>query len=233
MSTRDRSADPRGCGADVAAYALGALEPAEAEAFRAHLKTCAACREELAAFTAVVDVLPMAATQHRAPRRLRRKVMAAVEHDARARGDQPRRRRRSALGQRVSRPVLAVGALVVAAVIAVGAIVIGNSGSSTRVFEAKVIGERGSAKVAVTDGRAHLIVRDFSPPPAGKVYEVWLSRSGQKPTPTGVLFTVTPSGDNNVDVGKVHGADAVLVTPEPKGGSPGPTHTPVIDAPLS
>jgi anti-sigma-K factor RskA len=233
MSTRDRSADPRGCGDDVAAYALGALDPAEAEAFRAHLKTCAACREELAAFKTVVDVLPMGAPQHRAPRRLRRRVMSAVEHDVRERGGQPERRRRPALGRLVSRPVLALGALVVAAVIAVGAIVIGNSGSSTRVFDAKVIGERGSAKVAVTDGRAHLIVRDFSPPPAGKVYEVWLSRSGQKPTPTGVLFTVTPSGDNNVDVGRVHGADAVLVTPEPKGGSPGPTHTPVIDAPLS
>ena len=232
MSPADRSADVRRCGGDVAAYALGALEPTEVEAFRARLKTCAACRKDLAAFKEVVDVLPMSAPQHHAPRRLRRKVMAAVKQDARARGAQPRRR--TVLGRRISRPVLAGGALLAAAVIAVGVIVIGNSGSgSTRVFNAKVIGERGSAKVAVTGGRAQLIVRDFSPPPAGKLYEVWLSRTGQKPTPTGVLFSVTKSGDSDVDVGRLRGANAVLVTPEPPGGSPAPTHTPVIAAQLS
>ena len=62
---------------------------------------------------------------------------------------------------------------------------------------------------------------------------MWLSRGGQKPTPTGVLFSVTPSGDSNVDVGKLHGLDTLLVTPEPTGGSSAPTHTPVIDAKLS
>ena len=100
----------------------------------------------------------MAAPQHRAPRRVRRRVLAAVQQDAHARGGEAHRRRWS-----ISRPALAVGALLAVVVIAVGAIVIGNSGSSTRVFAAKVIGERGSAKVAVTDGRAHLIVRDFAP----------------------------------------------------------------------
>jgi len=228
MSPQDRSADVRGCGSDVAAYALGALDTAEAEAFRVHLKTCAACREDLAAFQEVVDVLPMAAPQHRAPRRVRRRVLATVRQDAQARGGQVPRRRWS-----ISRPALAVGALLAVVVIAVGAIVIGNSGSSTRVFAAKVTGERGSAKVAVTDGRAHLIVRDFSPPPAGKVYEVWLTRGTQKPTPTGVLFSVTASGDSDVDVGKLHGLDTLLVTPERNGGASAPTHTPVIAAKLS
>jgi hypothetical protein len=228
MSPADRSPHVRGCGDDVAAYALGALDPAEAEEFRAHLKTCAACREDLAAFKDVVDVLPIGVAQHRAPRRLRRRVLTAVQDDTRSRGAAPQRRRWSS-----SRPALAIGALAAAVVIAVGAIAISNSGSSTRVFAAQVTGERGSAKVAVTNGRAQLIVHNFSPPPAGKIYEVWLSRTGQKPTPTGVLFSVTSSGDSNVNVGDVHGADAVLVTPEPAGGSSAPTHTPVISAKLS
>ena len=38
----------RDCGADAAAYVLGSLERSEAEAFRAHLQTCAVCRDEVA-----------------------------------------------------------------------------------------------------------------------------------------------------------------------------------------
>ncbi len=225
MSRADRSEGVRGCGGDVAAYALGALDPVEAEEFRAHLKTCAACREDLAAFSEVVDVLPMGVTQHTAPRRLRRRVLTAVADDARAAGAEPQRRPRT-----FWRPMLALGGLV-AVVIVFGTIAIVNSGSSsTRVFAAQVAGERGSAKVAVTDGRAQLIVHNLSPPPAGKIYEVWLTRGERKPTPTGVLFDVT---SGNVDVGRLNGLDTLLVTPERAGGSSHPTHTPVISAKLS
>lgn len=226
MSRADRSEGVRGCGGDVAAYALGALDPAEAEELQAHLKTCAACREDLAAFSEVVDVLPMGVAQHRAPRRLRRRVLAAVADDAKTLRAEPRRRPRT-----FWRPMLALGALAAAVVIVVGTIAIVNSGSSsTRVFAAQVTGEQGSAKVAVTDGRAQLIVRNLSPPPAGKIYEVWLTRGERKPTPTGVLFNVT---SGNVDVGRLNGLDTLLVTPERAGGSSHPTHTPVISAKLS
>ena len=49
------------CGGDAAAYALGALDRQEADAFRAHLESCVVCRDELAAFRPVVDQLPMTA----------------------------------------------------------------------------------------------------------------------------------------------------------------------------
>ena len=64
---------PHQCGEDVAAYALGALEPAEAERFAAHLGTCTVCRDELESFRSVVDVLPMTAPQFKASSRLRRR----------------------------------------------------------------------------------------------------------------------------------------------------------------
>jgi hypothetical protein len=49
-----------------------------------------------------------------------------------------------------------------------------------------------------------------------------------------VLFSVTRSGDSDVEVpGSLRGVSAVLVTPEPAGGSKAPTHAPVITAPLS
>jgi anti-sigma factor RsiW len=51
------------CGNEAAAYALGALEPAEAKAFARHMESCAVCRDEVAAFALVVDALPLAAPQ--------------------------------------------------------------------------------------------------------------------------------------------------------------------------
>ncbi len=238
MSPADRSADARGCGrnGDVAAYALGALDPAEVEQFRTHLESCAACRDDLAGFRQVVDVLPMAPPQHPVPRRLRRRVLTAVRNDARRLQQGERPHRRLPIAQRLPRPALALAALLAVAAIIVGGIELGSRSGSppTRVFQAKVTGERGSAKVKVTGGHAQLIVRDFSPPPPGKIYEVWLSRTGHNPTPTGVLFSVTASGDSDVDVPEsVHGVDALLVTPEPAGGSSAPTHAPVIAAKLS
>ncbi len=231
MSPSDHSTD-RPCGGDVAAYALGALEPAEAEAFRAHLQTCDDCRQELAALQRVVDVLPLAATQVQTPRRLRRRVLSEVRDDARARGGESTRRRPD-LFSRLPRSVLALGTAVLIAAIVVGGIAISNSGNGPRVIAAQVTGEHGTAKVAITNGHGQLILHQFSPPPHGKVYEVWFTRKGSKPIPTGVLFSVTSSGNSNVNVGDVHGVKALLVTPEPSGGSSAPTHTPVISAELS
>src|SRR5947209_19167082 len=81
------------CGADAAAYVLGALEPAEASAFRAHLATCAICRDEVSAFGAVVDALPLGAPPHTPPRALKRRVMATVRSEVKASeaARQPRR----------------------------------------------------------------------------------------------------------------------------------------------
>ncbi|MGH2892675.1 MAG: zf-HC2 domain-containing protein, partial [Solirubrobacteraceae bacterium] len=50
---RDSTPQSRECGDDVAAYALGALAAAEADAFLRHLDACAVCRDELASFEEV------------------------------------------------------------------------------------------------------------------------------------------------------------------------------------
>lgn len=232
------AAGKRGCGGDVAAYALGALEPHEAEALRAHLETCAICRDELAAFTQVVDALPMSAPQHPVPRRVRRRVLTTVRNEARARS---RREggRRSPLAERLStqRLVVALGAvLAVIALVLVG-IEIGGSGAgkpATRVYAAQVTGLPGSAEVRVSSGQAELIVRHFPPPPSGKIYEVWVARQGGVPAPTGALFSVGSSGSSDVALPTdLSGVKLVLVTPEPDGGTRIPTHAPVITARLS
>ena len=98
MSDRDRTTDRRECGGDVAAYALGALDAAEADAFRRHLESCSVCQEELTAFQHVVHELPLAAAPHKAPSAIRRRVMREVNADARARAAHPPDRRAARAG---------------------------------------------------------------------------------------------------------------------------------------
>ncbi len=233
MSGTDRSSHVRGCGEDVAAYALGALDPAETEGFRAHLDTCIVCRDELAAFQRVVDNLPVSAPQHRAPKRLRRRVLGAVRSESIV---ECRHRRPTLLaGLSGPRPALALAAAVAAVTVAVGGLELGSSGASkTRVYAARVSGSTGTAQVTVTGDHAELTVHHLSPPPAGQIYEVWLTRPNQPPSPTRALFSVTANGNGDVLVpGDLHGVHQVMVTPEPAGGSSVPTHPAVIRAQLT
>ncbi|MGZ4178817.1 MAG: anti-sigma factor [Solirubrobacteraceae bacterium] len=244
MNDRNRTTDRRECGGDVAAYALGALEPAEAEAFRRHLETCSVCQEELTSFEKVVNELPLASPYHRAPASMRRKVMREVNADARAArasagtsaGTETQARpprRGGGVGWLVPRPLLGLGlALVVAVGVGVGVISSSSAGPSTRVVTGQVVGT-GSAQLRIVRERGSLVVHHFAQPPAGKIYEVWLVRGKSAPSPTTALFSVTSAGNGVVDVpGNLKGVSSVLVTPEPMGGSQHPTHTPVISVSL-
>ena len=220
----------------MAAYALGALDATEAEAFRRHLETCTVCQEELTSFQKVVEELPLTAPQHKAPAAIRRHVMREVNADVRTArrgaGAQPRARR-TGLAWLVPRSALAQAVAVLVAVGVVAAVIASrSSGPATQVFTGQVVGT-GRAHMRVSPGRASLVVHNFAQPPAGKIYEIWLVRGKHAPVPTSPLFSVPMSGNAVVDVaGNMKGVTAVLVTPEPMGGSPHPTHTPVISVSL-
>lgn len=219
MSNREPMSGTHDCGGDAAAYALGALEPQEAEAFRAHMQECAICRDEVEALGVVVRALPLGAHQYEAPHSLRRRVMQQVPR--------PRRER-----QARSRVLAAVGAAMVAVGGAVTAIEL-TAGTAATVITARVSGIAGSAQVRLSDGRGELVVHHLTPPGPGHVYEVWLQSGNAAPVPASVLFGVNAAGDADVGIpGRLRGVRAVLVTPEPYGGSPKPTHKPVIVASL-
>jgi anti-sigma-K factor RskA len=236
MSWMDQESDTCECGADVAAYVLGALDSGETEAFRAHLRSCVVCRDELDAFQQAVEILPMGVAQHEAPERLRRRVLEAVAREPRsAAGVESKHRPRPRwAGLRIRRPALALGAVAMILAIAVTGIVIGTSQTSkTHVYSAHVTGA-GRAELTVSGGHGELIVHHFASPPAGEIYEVWLGRPGRPPMPTTALFGVTATGDADVEVpGSLRGVRVVMVTPEPAGGTTKPTHPPVILAQLS
>jgi anti-sigma-K factor RskA len=214
----------RECGENAAAYVLGALEPTEAEAFRAHIEECAACRDEVAAYEGVTSALPTAGGPYQVPRGLRRRVMREVRATPKAAPS----RGTAAVRVPTRFPLAWAGGLAAAAAAAIVAVVLASSGSSgTRVIQASV----GSAQLRVAGGRGDLVVHHLAPLPAGRIYEMWVQRGNAAPTPTGTLFSTRANGTANVGVpGSLHGISAVMVTQERAGGSPVPTSAPVIVA---
>jgi anti-sigma factor RsiW len=218
---------------DAAAYVLGALEPAEAQAFRRHLSECVVCRDEVTAFT---EALPAAAPQHHAPAELRRRVLDAVREDARQRqtesqtDPQPKPSRRFRLPTVHLTPAAALASAAVIALAALAGVELTGGSGGSRAIAASV----GDAQVRVSGTHAELVVRHLPAPPAGGIYELWVRRGSRPPEPTNTLFSVNRSGTADVGVpGGVNGVSAVMVTAEPAGGTRTPTTTPVIVAQLS
>jgi len=217
------------CGNDAAAYALGALEPAEAAAFTRHLETCAVCRDEVAAFGLVVGALPLSAPQLEAPRPLRRRVLGSVRAEPRSPRIDMARRARAWPASLAPAPVLAALAVAMVALAFAGGIELGSGGGGGRLIPASV----GSAELSVSDGRASLIVRHLPQPAPGRIYELWLERGRAAPAPS-TLFSVDARGQAQIGVpGSLHGLSRVLVTNEPEPGTSAPTGTPLIVAALS
>ncbi len=226
MSGEDRIANGHRFGEDAAAYALGALDSAEAEAFRAHLADCAACQREVAEFEQTTGALPESATQYQVPKDLRRRVLREVRATPKAQAASRTAPARS------WRPALAWGGAFAAAVVVAVVVVVALSsgGSSTKTIQAST----GSAELRITSGHGDLIVHRLPQLPAGRIYEMWVQRGSATPTPTGTLFGVRADGSAAVGVpGSLGGVSAVMVTQEPAGGTLAPTSAPVIVAPVT
>jgi hypothetical protein len=228
------------CGYDAAAYALGALDDGELTTFRAHLDGCAVCRDELAAFEHVATVLPLSVSRLTPPKRLRRRLLAELRADARAKAPVARLAhgtRRPALSGLLVRPAAALACAAVLAVGGVGAaLTLAGSGPAARAhtYAAAVYAPTGRAQLQVRGGHLRLIVHDMPAPRAGHIYEVWLQRdAGGAPQPTRALFSVGAGGDAAVAVpGAIGHLHRVLVTQEPAGGRAVPTTSPVVVATL-
>jgi hypothetical protein len=119
----------------------------------------------------------------------------------------------------------------VAAVLAFVAI---QGRDTSRVVSASVMGSPGAAQLRISHNRGELVVSHLPPPPAGRIYEVWVRRGSTSPAPTSALFSVTGGGTATVDVpGDLRGVSQILVTQEPAGGSRVSTHRPLIVASLT
>lgn len=227
---------------DVAAYLLGSLGELEAQAFERHLTSCAVCHDELEQLRPAAEALPRSVTPLVPPAGLKQELLKQVRRDARRDPAGRRRPWRERLPSPVRmRPVMAwiSAAFLLAAGIVTGLAVteMGDGDGGTTIAaemdSVRAQGASGSLLVPEDDGEG-AVLRVHGMPPLAKdeSYQVWLAR-GDERIPQASLFNVRGDGDGSGVVSdRLRGADAVLVTREPAGGSPRPTHEPVLQVPL-
>ncbi len=237
MSRFDSDCEERG---QTAAYVLSSLEQREVERYREHLDGCAACSADVARLQPVADSLATGVPHAVASQELRARVIASVRSEAellRAAGASADRPEPARPRWRMRRPQFLIAAVAMGVGLLIGVAVIdtGSQAPTTHVTSAQVASLPLGAKAVLrqTGSHAELVVSGVSQPPHGKIYELWLARSGAAPQPTSALFGVTRSGNASVNVpGNLAGVHQVMVTAEPLGGSSHPTSPPIIVATL-
>jgi len=235
---------------DVGAWVLGALAEPDAAAFQGHLQDCERCRDDVAQLQFVVDNLPLTASLEAPPVALRQRLMATVEREAElleAAGAPARAYRAPATVQAPSRlrrwfggvrplPAAALACSLLLAGLGAGAVLRGGEADTqqTRTIRAEAEVPNAMARLEITRNSTRLAVTHLPAPPKGRVYQVWLKRDGRSPEPTHTLFTVRSDGRATPAIDEsLAGADELLVTAEPDGGSIIPTRQPVLRADIS
>lgn len=228
MSTNDHSRWSE----ELAAYALGALEPGEATAFERHLASCERCRAELRWLQPAVQSLPEAVERREPPPRLRASLMAEVRADAGGeaeagtsvlgwiRGNFSHRGLRLAAG-------LASLALAIAAV---AGYEIGKGGGGGEEAGSTIVSRQagGITVKMIREGEGgSLRLSHVQQLPPGKVLEAWVRREG-KVEAVPALFVPDRAGEAETTIADMSGVDTVMVTKEPQGGSKEPTSPPIV-----
>lgn len=224
------------------AYALGALEAEEAARAGAHLPECPRCRAELEALQTVLVGLAHAAPRAQPPSRLRQRLL----RHARASGDRRSRLRGQRWWAAVAAAILAIavlGAQVIRLQAQLASLADAQAEqqyllaiiSDPEARRVRLSGPEGAeAYLIAAPGAAigALVVHRLPPPPQGQVYQVWLLDS-QADRVSAALFSPDEAGAAAVIVrapAALADFDAIGVTNEPAGGSPGPTGTRVLGA---
>ena len=220
---------------DVGAYLLGALDDLERQAFERHAAGCPECRDELDRLRPAADALPYSVDQVQPPPGLKAALMEVVKQEA----GEAKPRRRPAWLRGISlgglRPALVAGALALGVVAGFAAGQL-TGGEDSRTVVATVDSRMPEASASLQiagDGEDGAILRVQGMPSLGddQVYQAWVQRDGTVvPQPT---FEVGEDGGGAVAVtDDVSGAEAVLVTREPRGGARAPSEQPILSVPL-
>ena len=225
---------------DLAAYVLGALDPAERTELERHLEGCERCREEMRWLEPAVQTLPESVERQEPPRQLRESLMAEVREDARRAESE---RARAEGGSRSVLPTwlrggsqqrgLRLAAGFAAVVLLVGAVVgyeIGKEGAGEDPPASTLISrqEGGVVVKMVAEGDGGTLhISHLHQPRPGKVLEAWVLREGEVEA-VPALFVPDRRGQAETRIADMNGVEEVMVTEEPRGGSEEPTSKPIV-----
>ena len=219
---------------ELAAYALGALDPGEAAELERHLAGCEECRTDLEWLRPAVQLLPESAERLEPPPELRERLMEQVRSEA---GPSPAASvgSRSRLGRLgfgegpALRPLIGLAAIAVVVAVLAGYAISDGTGSggggATTVIEghspgviAEVVRQGGTGTLHLTN--IHRLPRD-------EVLQAWVRR-GKRVVSAKTLFVPNSDGTASATIDDMHDVNTVMVTAEPRGGSTQPTSVPIV-----
>ncbi|MDP9188561.1 MAG: anti-sigma factor [Actinomycetota bacterium] len=219
---------------DLAAYAIGGLDPDEQRTVADHAEDCEACVAELRHLAPAVGVLAESVDPLIPPPELRERLLAIVHEEAESGLPEPApspRRSRFGLRSLMLRPVtgLAVGALLVAGL---GGYLIsenGGSGGDARTVAIPDPAGNAEGELVIDDGNATLQMRGMPQLSQGAVYQVWVADPSGEVTPSA---TFLPDEDGSATAAIPEASDEVdrvMVTAEPGPNRTDPTLPPILD----
>jgi hypothetical protein len=201
MPPRDH--DPELAHPEVAGWVLGILDPADADRFAVHLRSCPDCQAAVAELGGAGRLLRTAAPAAQPPDRLQARTLDAVAKAAAAAGTDGRRGRWRA---RSTRMLALAAALVIAAAISVGLLVSRPAPAQSYTV---VLHPQPGSPAAAASGRAvatqagggwsvQLTVAGLPDLGPGRFYECWWAGPGNRPGHPVLVsagtFTVDRSG---------------------------------------
>jgi anti-sigma-K factor RskA len=232
----------------IAAYALGVLPPAEAQAVEAHLQSCERCRDEYRALRPAVTAVAYSAEACAdastgavvASPLLKSRIMKHVRAEAAA---QPKRGADVASPPTPSAwPVYALAAACLALAIVTGLTNLSlnrrlNRDLAETAAQTQTIADLtapgaqrysfAGGEVVTNDDRIYIAMRNLPEPPPGRVYQAWTLARGAKSVAPSRIF-MPRSGTTVVPLPETAGRTAaVAVSVEPMGGSKQPTTKPI------
>ena len=226
----------------LAAHALGALEPGEAAEVEVHLAGCERCQAHLRWLRPAVQALPESVARRQPPKGVRDRVMAEVRADAkRARGTEAGAKAEGLRrgggwlgwlggGRYGWRPAAALAAIALLLVAFAGYEIGSNdSGGGPAVAELTQEEPSGVRVTMVSEGDGGTLkLEGVEPLPGDRVLEAWVQREGEVEA-VPALFVPDHEGHASTVIEDMSGVEVVMVTHEPRGGSKAPTSEPIIN----
>jgi len=241
----------------IPAYALNSLDADEAEKVSQHLPGCEICQAELATYTGVVDVLPLAAPEATPSPALKERLMSEIESGPTAetpfasipKADpvpehgwwhQINDALQNLLAGPRWRPAALLFVLLLVSTNALVWLLANDSGGSSdswrrvRLAGTEVAPEATGIIYISADGQNGTVIVDGLPQLGSEQqYQLWLIEDGERSS--GVVFSVDNNGYRGVQIQSpipLQEYGSFGVTIEPAGGSPAPTGDRVLGSNL-